>query len=49
MRWSGFDMTTNIALLAVAGLQVVESAVIEQTEPEGTKIYPLWIVARRES
>lgn len=49
MRWSGFDMATNVALLADAGLQVVESVVIEQTEPEGTKIHPLWVVARRES
>jgi SAM-dependent methyltransferase len=49
MRWSGFDAATNVALLADAGLQVTESAVIEQTEPEGTKIYPLWLLARRDT
>ena len=48
MRWSGFDGATNIALLAGAGLHVVESEVIEQTEPEGSKIHPLWLVAQRE-
>src|SRR6202011_584060 len=37
MRWSGFDGATNIALLAGAGLHIVESEVIEQTEPEGSK------------
>jgi hypothetical protein len=35
-------------LLAGAGLHVVESEVIMQTEPEGSKIHPLWLVAQRE-
>jgi SAM-dependent methyltransferase len=48
MRWSGFDGATNLALLARAGLHVVESEVIEQTEPDGSKIHPLWLVAQRE-
>jgi SAM-dependent methyltransferase len=47
MRWSGYDRMTNIALLAEAGLPVIESAVIAQLEPEGGTIYPLWFVARR--
>ena len=47
MRWSGFDGTTNLALLAAAGFTIIESAVIEQIEPEGTKISPMWFVARR--
>lgn len=49
MQWSGFDGARNLALLAGAGLRVMESEVIEQTEPEGTKINPLWVVSRRES
>ena len=48
MRWSGFDGATNITLLADAGLQVIESAVIEHVEPDGAKIYPMWLVSRRE-
>ena len=46
MRWSGYGGTINSALLAAAGLPVVESAVIAQLEPEGDTIYPLWFVAR---
>jgi len=48
MRWSGFDGATNLELLGSATFVVVESAVVEQIEPEGTKICPLWFVARRD-
>jgi hypothetical protein len=47
MEWSGYDAGTNRHLLRAAGLDVVESAVVEQIEPEGTRIGPLWFVARR--
>jgi SAM-dependent methyltransferase len=47
MFWSGFDGATNVALLADAGLTVIESAVVELTEPDGTSISPLWLVAQR--
>ena len=47
MAWSGFDAATNTELLAAAGIPVIESAVIEQTEPDGEKIYPFWFVARK--
>ena len=45
--WSGFDCATNTALLADAGLMVVESTIVELTEPDGTTISPLWLVAQR--
>ncbi|HSS10857.1 MAG TPA: hypothetical protein VLL25_13290 [Acidimicrobiales bacterium] len=48
MRWSGFDGTTNLRLLASAGFAIVEAAPIEQTEPDGSKIFPMWFVARRD-
>ena len=47
MRWSGFDAATNISLIESAGMQIVETEEIEQVEPEGTRIRPLWIFARR--
>jgi SAM-dependent methyltransferase len=47
MRWSGFDAATNIAMIEAAGMHIVESEVIEQVEPEGTRIRPLWVFARR--
>lgn len=47
MRWSGFDAATNMTLLADVGLTVIESAVIDQLEPEGETICPLWFVARK--
>jgi SAM-dependent methyltransferase len=47
MRWSGFDAATNLALIEAAGMEIVESEVIEQVEPEGTRISPLWVFARR--
>jgi ubiquinone/menaquinone biosynthesis C-methylase UbiE len=47
MRWSGFDAATNLSLIEAAGLEVVESQTIEQIEPGGTRIRPLWLLARR--
>jgi len=47
MRWSGFDAATNLSLIEAAGLEVVESQTIEQVEPGGTRIRPLWLLARR--
>ncbi len=48
MRWSGFDGTTNLALLGAAGFAIVESAPIVQIEPDGSKICPMWFVAQRD-
>lgn len=47
MRWTGFDRATNLAMIASAGLEVAESEVIDQVEPDGTPIHPLWLVARK--
>ena len=47
MRWTGFDRDTNLALLAEAGLEVEESEVIDQTEPDGSAIHPFWVIARK--
>ncbi len=47
MRWSGFDAATNISLIEAAGLEIVDAEEIEQIEPEGTRIRPLWVFARR--
>ena len=47
MRWSGFDGATNIAMIEAAGLEIVESETIDQVEPEGNSIHPLWVLARR--
>ena len=47
MRWSGFDGATNIALIEAAGMQIVDAETIEQIEPEGNSIHPLWVFARR--
>jgi SAM-dependent methyltransferase len=47
MRWTGFDRETNLAMVADAGLEVEESEVIDQVEPDGTSIHPLWFVARK--
>jgi SAM-dependent methyltransferase len=49
MRWSGYDGATNLALVEAAGLDVVETEVIHHVEPEGTNIWPRWLVARRAS
>jgi SAM-dependent methyltransferase len=46
MSWSGFDAATNAALLAEAGIPVIESVVIEHVEPDGQKISPMWFLAR---
>jgi SAM-dependent methyltransferase len=48
MRWSGFDGATNIAMIEAAGMRVVESETIEQIEPGGNRIHPLWVFARRD-
>jgi SAM-dependent methyltransferase len=47
MRWTGFDRETNLAMVAAAGLEVIESEVIDQVEPDGSAIHPLWLVARK--
>jgi SAM-dependent methyltransferase len=47
MRWSGYDRDTNLELIAAAGLEVTESEVIDQVEPDGRAIHPLWLVARK--
>jgi SAM-dependent methyltransferase len=47
MRWTGFDRDANLALLADAGLEIEESEVIDQVEPDGTAIHPLWLTARK--
>jgi SAM-dependent methyltransferase len=47
MRWSGYGRDENLALLAAAGFDVVEHEVIEQREPEGTTIHPLWVLATK--
>ena len=48
MRWSGFDGATNRRLLVEAGFRIVECEPIAQTEPEGSKICPMWFVTQRE-
>lgn len=47
MRWTGFDRETNLAMIAAAGLEVTESEVIDQVEPDGSAIHPFWLVARK--
>ena len=47
MRWTGFDRDTNLALLVDAGLHVIEHEIIDQVEPDGTAIHPLWLLARK--
>lgn len=49
MRWSGFDGATNRALLATAGFTILEHAVVEQMEPDGGHIAPMFLVAQRPS
>lgn len=49
MRWTGFDRDTNLALLAGAGFDVVEHEVLDQIEPDGTAIHPLWLLARKRT
>jgi SAM-dependent methyltransferase len=48
MRWSGFDGATNLELLREAGFIAEETAVVDQIEPEGSHISPMWFVAKRE-
>ena len=47
MRWTGFDRETNLGLLASAGLAVGAAEVVEQVEPDGCVIHPLWVIARK--
>jgi SAM-dependent methyltransferase len=47
MRWSGFDRDTNLALLDAAGFDVLDAEVVEQVEPDGCIIHPLFVLARR--
>ena len=47
MRWTGFDRDTNARLLDAAGLEIVESEVVEQVEPDGCVIHPFWLIARK--
>lgn len=47
MRWTGFDRETNVTLLDRAALEIVESEVVEQVEPDGCVIHPFWLIARR--
>jgi SAM-dependent methyltransferase len=49
MRWSGFDRATNLGLLDAAGFDVVEQEVVEQVEPDGCIIHPLFVLARRRA
>jgi SAM-dependent methyltransferase len=49
MRWSGFDGATNRRLLVEAGFAIVECEPITQTEPDGSKVCPMWFVAQREA
>jgi SAM-dependent methyltransferase len=49
MSWSGFDAATNARLLEAAGLPVVESAIVDQVEPDGETIRPFWFVARHRA
>jgi len=47
MRWTGFDRDTNVGLLEAAGLEIVESEVVKQVEPDGCVIQPFWLIARK--
>jgi len=47
MRWTGFDRDTNVGLLAAAGLEIIESEVVDQVEPDGCVIHPFWLIARK--
>jgi SAM-dependent methyltransferase len=47
MRWTGFDRDANLAMIAAAGLEVTESEVVDQVEPDGSYIHPLWLAARK--
>ena len=42
MRWSGFDGATNLELLREAGFTVEETEIVDQIEPEGSRINPMW-------
>ena len=46
MYFSGYDSTTNLALLAGAGLRV-RTAVEETAEENGAAATFLWVVAER--
>jgi SAM-dependent methyltransferase len=46
MRWSGYDESRYVVMLARAGFELVERETVELTEPDGSTICPLWFVAR---
>ena len=47
MIFSGFDVDTNLSLLAEAGLEVLEHEVVCQDEGEEGKPCFLWVLARK--
>jgi SAM-dependent methyltransferase len=47
MEWTGFDRATSLAMIEAAGLEITESEVIDQVEPEGTAIHNVWLKARK--
>ena len=46
MFWSGFDVDTNLDLLARAGFEVEDASVIDQVEVDNPVRF-LWVIARR--
>ena len=46
MYWSGFDVDTNLKLLALADLEVENASVIDQVEVDDPVRF-LWVTARR--
>jgi SAM-dependent methyltransferase len=47
MFWSGFAAPRNERMLRDAGFEIVESAVLEQVEPEDQPVQFHWVLARR--
>ena len=47
MEWSGLDRAGSFAAIEAAGLEITESEVIDQVEPEGTAIHNVWLKARK--
>ncbi len=46
MFWSSFDSATNLDIIENAGLEVVESAIVEDKE-DGTPVPFLWVLAKK--